>query len=174
MADPRLPIEIDYSDAFPALTEADAANANWEPPPHVYYGKRMANGKSEKEPQYVYQEFPRMLYKPKPDGMLRAKVVNDAAAKNLLLNDGWGLGPSDFGLETCPGRPDVIAAAAAVADRSVVKPVPMEDIEAAIPEMRVPMAAKTKAVVVKRKRGRPAKVRAPKVEAAPEPEAQAA
>lgn len=131
-----LPIEIDYSEAFPPVDDFTTAQANWEPPPHVYYGKRMPNGKSEKEPTYVYQEFPRMLYKP-INGKLRAKVVNDTATKQAMLDDGWGLTPADFGVETCPGR-DTITAPAPVADRSVVKPVSNEEIEAAIPEMIVP------------------------------------
>jgi hypothetical protein len=113
------PVEIDYSEAYSDVADLSVAEANWEPPPHVFYGKRMANGKSEKEPVYSYQEYPRMLYKP-IEGKVRAKVVNDDKTKALYLNAGWGLSPNDFypDFQSLPAR-DVVT-------RSIATPVEME------------------------------------------------
>ncbi len=97
------PIEIDHSESLSDVAHINPNEENWEPPPHVFYGKRLANGKSEKLPPYTYQEYPRMLWKLE-DNRLRTRVVGNDADKMALLNSGWGLSPADFGVETCPSR----------------------------------------------------------------------
>lgn len=129
------PNEIDYSGVTPPppTTESD-----WEPPPHVYYGKRLPNGKSEKEPVYTYQEYPRMLYG-RIEGRIRAKVVTNAEEKKKYLDAGYGLGPADFGIETLPG-PDLQN------ERRIAAEVLAPEIETETVQ------------IVKRKAGRPKKV----------------
>ena len=47
-------LEIDYS-AVPSPT-VENENQEWEPPVHKYFGKKLPNGKTEREPVYVHQE----------------------------------------------------------------------------------------------------------------------
>lgn len=126
--------EIDYSAVLPPPIETPET---WEGPPHVFYGKRMANGKSEKEPVYVYQEYPRMLYGD-VEGRIRAAVVKTDEEKQALLDKGYKLSPADWGIETCPGVETVNA-------RRIEK-------EATEPEIVTETVE-----VVKRKPGRPKK-----------------
>lgn len=126
--------EIDYSAVQQPRIETPET---WEPPPHVFYGKKMANGRSEKEPTYVYQEFPRMLYGMIED-RIRAAIVNTTAEKEALLAKGYRLSPAEWGIETCPGVETVIA-------RKIEK-------EATEPVLEVETVE-----IVKRKPGRPKK-----------------
>jgi hypothetical protein len=128
------PNEIDYSGVqSPSTTQVE----DWEPPPHVFYGKRLPNGKSEKEPVYVYKEYPRMLYG-RIEGRVRARVVNSDDEKKKLLDAGFGLSPADFGIETLPGPDEQLA-------RNIANEVLTPEIETETVE------------IIKRKRGRPAK-----------------
>lgn len=79
-----------------------------------------------------------MLYKP-IQGKLRAKVVHDEATKKIMLNDGWGLTPADFGVETAPaaGRLTKVLA-------SVAPPQTDESVAASIPDISVPEKVEVK------------------------------
>lgn len=94
---------IDFSSV--AQPRADGIASDWDPPPHKFFGKRLPNGKSEQEPQYVYQEYPRMLYGRDGD-KIRAKVVHDDESRDALLAEGYALTPAEFGVVTCPSFED--------------------------------------------------------------------
>jgi hypothetical protein len=98
-------LEIDYSGI--ATPAQQTAQEDWEPPVHKYFGKKLANGKTEKEPIYSYQEFPRMMYGLR-DGKIQARVVNSDAEK-AALGDKWATNPSAFGYFTAPSFEQVLA-----------------------------------------------------------------
>lgn len=90
-------IEIDYSSIPNSAIKLDE---DWDPPVHVHFGRKLENGKREKEPVYVHQEYPRMVYA-KPADKIIAKIVNsDDELK--ALGEGWEKSPAAFGLITCP------------------------------------------------------------------------
>lgn len=90
--------DIDYSEIVqPAKTTEDDG---WEPPVHKYFGKKLANGKMEKEPVYVHQEYPKLLYSQK-NGKIVARVVKSAGEKTAL-GAGWEETPAAFGYIGAP------------------------------------------------------------------------
>ena len=90
-------MEIDYSQIQQTTKSTDDG---WEAPPHVYFGRKLENGKREKEPVYVHQEYPRMMYSQK-DGKITAKVVKSEAELNAL-GKGWEKTPAAFGYVGAP------------------------------------------------------------------------
>lgn len=90
--------QIDYSEI--KLPEAVSSGEEWEPPVHKYFGKKLANGKTEKEPVYTYQEFPRMVYAQNGES-IKARVVS-SAEELARLGDGWELTPAKFGYIGAP------------------------------------------------------------------------
>jgi hypothetical protein len=91
-------LEIDYSGI--AQPASQAAQEDWEPPVHKYFGKKLPNGKTEKEPVYSYQEYPRMMYGMR-DGKIRAAIVN-SDAERAALGENWATTPAAFGHYTAP------------------------------------------------------------------------
>lgn len=91
-------LSIDYSAIQSPAARQD--ENEWEPPVHKFFGKRLPNGKTEKEPVYVHQEYPRMMYALK-GGKIQAKVVNSDAEKDAL-GEGWEKNPAAFGYIGAP------------------------------------------------------------------------
>jgi hypothetical protein len=98
--------EIDYAAVIPTLP---AEQEEWEAPKHVYFGKKLPSGKMEKEPVYVHQEFPLMLYGVS-DGRVRALIVHNEAEREAKMAEGYARNPAAFGVVTCPTLQEVIAA----------------------------------------------------------------
>lgn len=96
--------EIDYSE-LPQEKVYDP-NDDWEPPVHKFFGKKLPNGKTEKEPVYSHVEYPRMMYAEKNDRLV-AKIVH-SEAEMLSLGDGWKKTPADFGVITAPSFEQMI------------------------------------------------------------------
>jgi hypothetical protein len=90
--------EIDYS-AVPTAP-ARAESEDWEAPTHKFFGKKLPNGKTEKEPVYTHIEYPRLMYAQK-NGKIVAKIVQSDAELNSL-GEGWEKNPSAFGYIGAP------------------------------------------------------------------------
>jgi hypothetical protein len=90
--------EIDYSE-LPQEKVHDLSE-DWEPPVHKFFGKKLPNGKMEKEPVYTHIEYPRMVYSEKNDRIV-AKIVH-SDAELMSLGDGWKKNPAEFGVITQP------------------------------------------------------------------------
>lgn len=90
--------EIDYSEI--KQPQIISSNEEWEPPVHKYFGKKLPNGKTEKEPVYTHQEYPRLMYA-MTDGKIKAREVNSEAEK-LALGEGWEKTPAAFGYIGAP------------------------------------------------------------------------
>lgn len=90
--------DIDYS----AVKSAPARlnDEDWEPPVHKFFGKKLENGKVEKEPVYSYQPYPKMMYASQ-DGRIVAQLVK-SDAERAALGEGWEETPAAFGHITCP------------------------------------------------------------------------
>lgn len=97
--------EIDYSEI--KQPQVISASEEWEPPVHKYFGKKMANGKTEKEPIYIHQEYPRLMYA-FVDGKIKARSVDSDAEKNAL-GDGWEKTPAAFGYVGAPSFEEALA-----------------------------------------------------------------
>lgn len=91
-------LNIDYSAIQSPVAGQDASE--WEPPIHKFFGKKLPNGKTEREPIYSYQEYPRMLYALK-NGKIQARVVNSDQEKDAL-GEGWEKTPAAFGYIGAP------------------------------------------------------------------------
>lgn len=114
--------QIDYSEI--STGPATGPTEEWEPPVHKYFGKKLPNGKTEKEPVYVYQEYPRMMYAQR-DGKIVARVVNTDQEKSAL-GQGWETTPAAFGYIGAPSFEQSLAmrSAALVETDAVVAEVP--------------------------------------------------
>lgn len=91
-------LEIDYSQLAP--TQTVILDEEWEPPQHRFFGKRLENGKQEKEPVYVHKEYPRLFYSLQGDKIV-AKLVNSDSELEKL-GKGWEKNPSAFGYISAP------------------------------------------------------------------------
>lgn len=90
--------DIDYSTIpTPSVNNAEA---NWEPPIHKFFGKRLPNGRMEPEPQYRYEAFPSFRYK-QVNGSIQARVVR-SQAEAQALGEGWTDTPAEFGYVGAP------------------------------------------------------------------------
>ncbi len=90
-------MEIDYSQ----IQQNDVIlDEEWDPPQHRFFGKKLPNGKTEKEPVYVHKDFPAMLYSKNGKG-ITAKMVNSQSEIDALGKD-WADTPAAFGLVTAP------------------------------------------------------------------------
>lgn len=90
--------EIDYSAVVPPAASTDTSE--WEPPFHKFFGRRLENGRTEKEPIYSYKEFPAFVYAMK-NGKISAKIVH-SADEVKSLGEGWEKSPAAFGLVSAP------------------------------------------------------------------------
>ena len=90
--------QIDYSE-IPESAQS-LPQEEWEPPVHKFFGKKGPNGKMEKEPIYVHQEYPRMMYALR-DKKVIAKLVQSEMQREQL-GDEWKLNPGECGLITAP------------------------------------------------------------------------
>lgn len=91
-------LEIDYS-AVPSPT-VENENQEWEPPVHKYFGKKLPNGKTEREPVYVHQEYPRLMYALQNSKITARIVHSDGERANL--GEGWEPTPAAFGYIGAP------------------------------------------------------------------------
>lgn len=97
--------EIDYSEI--KQPQIVSANEEWEPPVHKYFGKKLPNGKTEKEPVYTHQEYPRLMYM-QADGKIKARVVASEEEK-IALGTGWEKTPAAFGYIGAPSFEEALA-----------------------------------------------------------------
>lgn len=90
---------LDYSEVQPE-SAAVGESSEWETPRHVYFGKKLPNGKTEKEPTYFYQEYPRFMYA-EVNGKIKARIVKTEEERKSLGDD-WRITPADFGFIGAP------------------------------------------------------------------------
>lgn len=95
-----VPTAIDYS-SVPHQKHTTLADDTWEPPEHKFFGKKLPSGKMAKEPPYVFQEYPRMMYYKNADGSLKAAEVNSDEERDAL-GRGWKASVAEFGIHTAP------------------------------------------------------------------------
>jgi len=98
-------LEIDYSEI--SLPAGSVQQEEWEPPVHKYFGKKLPNGKTEKEPVYSYKEYPRMMYGLR-DGKIVARVVN-TDEERAALPANWEPTFAAFGHISAPSFEQKIA-----------------------------------------------------------------
>jgi len=89
---------IDYSEL--PKDQTTALDNDWEPPVHKFFGRKLPNGKMEKEPVYTHVQFPSFMYAEKNDRLV-AKIVH-SEAEMLSLGDEWKTSPAEFGVITAP------------------------------------------------------------------------
>lgn len=104
--------EIDYSEVVPA--PAVMEQTEWEPPIHKFFGKKLENGKTEKEPLYSYKQFPCLMYASK-NGKITARIVKTKEELDSL-GDGWSDTPASFGVVTAPSFEQALQAKNETAD----------------------------------------------------------
>ena len=90
--------QIDYSAISPSVGQK--IDEDWEPPRHVFFGKKIENGKTEKEPIYTHKAYPKIVYG-QVDGKVVAKQVN-SDTEQVQLGEGWEESPEAFGIITSP------------------------------------------------------------------------
>ena len=102
--------EIDYGAIYQDSQEANGVldSDAWDPPIHKFFGKRMPNGKMEKEPVYVHQEYPRLMYSQVGANKLVARIVK-SDAEVAALGEGWEKTPAAFGYINAPSREEHLA-----------------------------------------------------------------
>lgn len=98
---------LDFSDLV--VPPTGTAEEDYEPPRHVFFGKKDARGKMEKEPVYHHQAFPKMLYKLEA-GRIRTTLVQDERGFKVYLKDGWSEDPADFGYIGAPSQEQILDA----------------------------------------------------------------
>jgi hypothetical protein len=136
-------LEIDYSEV--PQSNAPTASEEWEPPVHKFFGKKLPNGKMEKEPVYVHQEYPRLMYALR-NGKITAKIVH-SDVELLSLGAGWEKNPSAFGYIGAPSFEQSLELKARAAEQQKTKEEEAQDV--------VDMVVET--LQTAPKRGRPAK-----------------
>lgn len=137
-------MKIDYSEiAAPVVTPQ---GDDWEPPVHKFFGKKLPNGKTEKEPVYVHQSFPAMRYGLK-DGRIVARVANNERENQALMDEGFSDTPAKFGYIGAPSFEEHLALKAK-ADQEA-KDKSAQDAEAVLERVVTEVAS------VKRGPGRP-------------------
>jgi hypothetical protein len=92
-------LEIDYSE-IQQPSQVGGTRDDWEAPPRKYFGKKLENGKTEKEPVYVHQEYPRLMYAER-NGKITARIVK-TEAERIGLGEGWETTPAAFGYIGAP------------------------------------------------------------------------
>lgn len=91
-------LSIDYSGiSKPAVHPNDE---EWEAPNHVFFGRKLPGGKKEREPVYVHQSYPKMLYS-QVDDRIVAKQVTSKPEQDAL-GDKWKESPAAFGYIGAP------------------------------------------------------------------------
>ena len=99
---------LDFSDLVAPPT--GTAEADYEPPRHVFFGKKdPGTGKMAKEPVYVHQSFPKMLYKLEA-GRIRVTLVDSDRAYKVHQKDGWADSPEEFGYIGAPSQEQILDA----------------------------------------------------------------
>lgn len=97
--------EIAY-DIPPPL--ADPNEGTWETPTRKYYGKKLPDGKLEKEKPYVHQDYPAGRYA-QPGGVgtpIAHKLVH-SKDEDIALGPGWEKTPAAFGYIGAPSRDEL-------------------------------------------------------------------
>lgn len=106
MAELNQTFEIDYSGITQEATGLQPDD--WDPPMHKFFGKKMPNGKMEKEPVYVHQEYPRMMYLLKGEKII-ARVIKSDEELNNMLPDGWVKTLAEIGYIGAPSHDEHLA-----------------------------------------------------------------
>lgn len=97
-------LHIDFSEL---QSEAGVRNdADWEAPPHRFVGKKLPNGKSEKEPVYIHQSYPAVFYGLNGNRIV-AKQVN-SEQDHRQLGDEWKDSPAAFGYIGAPSFEQIV------------------------------------------------------------------
>jgi hypothetical protein len=91
--------ELDYSE-IKTPVQSIQAQEDWEPPVHKFFGKKLPGGKTEKEPVYVHQEYPRAMYRLQ-DKRIVVKVVHSDIERDSL-GEGWEKSFAAFGHISAP------------------------------------------------------------------------
>lgn len=99
-------MKIDYSEI--AIPVGAPQGEDWEPPVHKFFGKKLPNGKTEKEPVYVHQIYPAMRYGMK-DGRIVARIANNERENQALLAEGFTDTPATFGYIGAPSFDEHLA-----------------------------------------------------------------
>ncbi len=97
--------EIDYSEI--STPAGETPESDWEPPVHKYFGKKLPNGKTEKEPLYSYKEYPRMMYALRA-GKIVARQVNSDQERDAL-GPNWETTFAAFGHISAPSFEQKVA-----------------------------------------------------------------
>lgn len=99
---------LDFSDLVAPPT--GTAEADYEPPRHVFFGKKdPSTGKMAKEPVYVHQAYPKMLFKLE-SGRIRVTIVDAERAHKIHQKDGWAESPAEFGYIGAPSQEQILDA----------------------------------------------------------------
>lgn len=96
---------VDYSEVQPGAING-LEQSEWDPPQHKYFGKKLPNGKTEKEPVYSYQEYPRFMYA-ETNGKIKARIVKSEEERKSLGDD-WKTTPSEFGFIGAPSFDQIV------------------------------------------------------------------
>lgn len=97
------PIAFDIPQGLP-----DPNDGNWEAPTRRFYGKKLPDGKMEKEKPYVHQDYPAGRYA-QPSGpgtTIQHKLVN-SKEEDAALGPGWEKNPSAFGYLGAPSQEEL-------------------------------------------------------------------
>ena len=100
------PLEIDYS-AISQEASGVVDVDSWDPPIHKFFGKRLPNGKMEKEPVYSHQEYPRLMYSLSGNKIIARVANSDAEVR--ALGEGWEKTPGVFGYISAPSHDEHLA-----------------------------------------------------------------
>jgi hypothetical protein len=96
---------VDYSEVQPS-NPAGLEASEWEPPTHKYFGPKLTNGKTAKEPTYSHQEYPRFMYA-EVNGKIKARVVKSDAERDSIGSD-WKNSPAEFGYIGAPSFDQIV------------------------------------------------------------------
>jgi hypothetical protein len=137
--------ELDYS-AIP--TPSANVDDGWEAPRHVFFGKKLPDGKLEKEPAYKFEAYPSVVYaQPGGPGTRIVTKMLYSEADRALLGPGWESTAAKFGYIGAPSFEDHLrlngSPAQAMADEQAKRDA--EALQAAQAAAKVEAEARAKA-----------------------------
>lgn len=110
-------VKIDYSQIAP-VADVPRSEESWDAPRKVFFGKKNERGQMEKEPVYVHQEFPRMIYKWQEEKII-ANIVHNQKEKDAALADGWEVSLAEMGVITAPSHEQILEMKAREAQKAL-------------------------------------------------------
>lgn len=147
-------LEIDYSEI--AQDHIAAIQEDWEPPVHKFFGKKDARGKMEKEPIYVHQEYPRLMYAKREDRIVAREVKSEEDLQDLIERDRevkWEKNPAAFGYVGAPSFEEALKLRDERAADAIENAPPSVNLSELLQ-----LAASNGGALPAKKPGRPAKV----------------